>query len=126
MKPSRLLAVALGLTLMGGSVAQAMDVRFTGKTRASGKLLGDVLSRITGYTKQRYQCAFIFSVDAAIQPAGYQPRNMVYRVASPQHSYERWVVNACGKKRAFFVGFGNNPNGGADYKVQEIPNGVMP
>ncbi|MGA0608182.1 hypothetical protein ACO2Q0_19495 [Phenylobacterium sp. VNQ135] len=126
MKPSRLLAAALTLAAIGGQSAQAMDVRFTGKTRASGKLMADLLSTITGYTKQRYQCSFIFSIDSAMQPAGYEPRNPAYRVASVQRSYERWVVNACGKKRAFFVAFGNNPRGGADYKAQEIPNGVMP
>lgn len=126
MKRKPLIVLALGASLALAQAAQAYDVRFTGKTLASGKLMEDLLGRITGYSKSRYQCSFIFAVNSAMQPPGYVPRAPAFRVASPRHSYERWTVNLCGKSRVFFVGFGNNANGGADYKVQELPNGVMP
>ena len=126
MKPKPLTVLALGVALAMGHAAQAYDIKFTGKTLAGGKLMEDLLARITGYSKSRYQCSFIFAVNSAIQPPGYVPRTPAFRVTSPRHSYERWTVNLCGKSRVFFVAFGNNANGGADYKVQELLDGVMP
>jgi hypothetical protein len=127
LKLKALFVAGLALALANGQAAQAYEVKFTGKTLSGGKLMEDLLGKITSYSKARYQCSFIFSVDSTMQPASYLPRTPAYRVAGSPHSYERWVVNLCGKRRVFFIAFGNAPNGGgADYKVQELLNGVMP
>jgi hypothetical protein len=126
LKLTHLLALAAGLALASGQAANAYDIKFTGKTRATGKLMQDVLGTITGYSKYTYKCSFIFAVDSTILPPNYVPRAPAYRMASPQRSYERWALNLCGQRRWFFVAFGNTPQGGADYKVQEIKNGVLP
>ncbi|MET0273363.1 MAG: hypothetical protein ABW360_10265 [Phenylobacterium sp.] len=130
MKLTALSVATFALALACGQAAHAAtveEVKFSGKTLSGGKLLEDILAKIASYSQARYQCSSISSINSAMQPASYLPRQPAYRVVGSPRSYERWVVNLCGKPRVFFVAFGNSVNGrGADYKVQELLNGVMP
>ena len=124
MKPRLLFAAALMLATV--PAAQAYELRFTGPSRTTPALKRDVLNAITGYSKYTYKCSFIFSVESAQLPPSYVPRTPLYQIAAPQHSYERWLINLCGKKRSFLLGLWPAPQGGANFKVLEVPPGIVP
>jgi hypothetical protein len=126
LKLSRLAGAGIGLALAAAPAAQAYDIDFRGQSRTSPKLKADLLANIAGYAKSRYQCAFPFSVETSLLPATYMPRTAMYRISSPQRSYERWLVNLCGTKRPFLVGLWPDAKGGAYFKVGEIMKGVEP
>ena len=67
-----------------------------------------------------------FVGQSAILPPTYTPRTAIYQIGAPNHHYERWTATACDTKRTFLVGLWPVPQGGADYKVVEIPPGVEP
>jgi hypothetical protein len=118
-----LFASVLGLV---SQTAHASDVRFTGESRATPQLKTDVLVAITGYSRHQYKCPEVSSIESALLPATYKPRTPLYQIAAPNHHYERWVATVCDGKRTFLVGLWPVPQGGADFKVVEIPPGVEP
>lgn len=123
---SPIAAAGFALALSAAPAAQAYDVDFRGQTRASPQLKADLLTNIAAYAKGAYQCNFPFAVETALLPASYLPRTPMYRISSPQRSYERWVVNLCGTKRAFLIGLWPDGKGGAFFKVTEVKKGVEP
>ncbi|CAN5813553.1 hypothetical protein BH11PSE3_BH11PSE3_36340 [soil metagenome] len=99
---------------------------FTGQSRATLQLKRDVMVAIAGYSQQRYACKTIKTVETAPLQQGYEPKTAMFRVAEPQHFYERWTADVCGTKRPFLVALWPSPQGGADYKVVEVPPGTEP
>lgn len=122
----RHMAIALAAMAMLAAPAQSYDVKFTGRTRASPKLIGDLLGTITQHTQATRRCKFIFAVDAMTMPPNYVPRTAAYRIPVLGRVYERWIVNACGQRLGYYVGFWPSPRGGTDFKVSPLVNGVMP
>jgi hypothetical protein len=102
------------------------DVAFVGQSRASPQLKRDVLTAIVGYAKSAHACNSLTTVESAPLGEKYEPKTLMYRVAAPQHLYERWVADLCGTKRVFLVALWPSPKGGADYKVVEVPPGTDP
>jgi hypothetical protein len=119
-----LFASLLGLTLIPS--AHASDVRFTGQTRATPQLKTDLLGVISGYSQHQYKCSVVSAIDAAVMMPTYKPRTPIYQISAPNHHYERWTATVCDTKRTFLIGLWPVPQGGADYKVVEIPAGVEP
>ena len=117
---------AVGLSLASALVAHADEVRFAGQSRATPQLKVDVLGMVAGYSAQRYKCGTITAVNSTILPKSYSPRIPLHQIASPDHVYERWVIDLCEVKRAFLVGLWPDPKGGANFKVVEIRDGVEP
>lgn len=101
-------------------------IKIIGESRATPQLKRDILPVIAGYAKARHSCGTIKSVETTPLPQGYEPRTKMFRVSAPQHSYERWLVDLCGVKRAFLVALWPSPRGGADYKAVEVPPGTEP
>ena len=118
---------ALGLLALFGVASPAYaHITFIGQSRASPQLKRDVLTVITGYAQYTHACGTISTVESAPLGAGYEPKTPMYRVAAPDHLYERWVADLCGTKRTFLVALWPSPKGGADYKVVEVPAGTEP
>lgn len=126
MRFTSLVAAGFAAVLAMAPAAQAYDIDFRGQSRASPQLKADLLAQISGYAKHTYKCSFPFSVETALLPASYTPRTPIYRISSPQRSYERWGVNLCGTKRGFLVGLWPDGKGGAFFKVTEVKKGVEP
>jgi len=102
------------------------DVRFVGQSQASPQLKRDVLTAIAGYSRAAHACGAITTIESALLGKEYEPKTPMYRVSAPQHSYERWVAELCGTKRAFLVALWPAVQGGADYKIVEVPLGTEP
>jgi hypothetical protein len=125
------LRIATGLVLMFAlavppAVAQSTDIKFVGQSRATPQLKRDILTAVAGYSKARHSCDTVTTIETAPLPQGYEPKTAMFRVSAPQHFYERWVAGLCGAKRAFLVAMWPAPNGLADYKVVEVPEGTEP
>jgi len=123
--------IATGLTLllalaMPPAVAQSPDIKFVGQSRATPQLKRDILTAVAGYSKARHSCDTVTTVETAPLPQGYELKTAMFRVSAPQHFYERWVADLCGAKRAFLVAMWPVAQGGADYKVVEVPPGTEP
>ena len=123
--------IATGLMLLLAlavppAVAQSPDIKFVGQSRATPQLKRDILTAVTGYSKARHSCAAVTTVETAPLPQGYEPKTAMFRVSAPQHFYERWVADLCGTKRPFLVAMWPAAQGGADYKVVEVPPGTEP
>ncbi|MFS0736304.1 hypothetical protein ABC347_04565 [Sphingomonas sp. 1P06PA] len=119
----------LGAAIAAAAIAtpaSAYDVQFKGRTRATPTLVRDLLTTITQHTKATRKCAFIFSVEAMTMPPNYVPQSAAYRISVLGRVYERWIVNACGQKLGYFVGFWPSPRGGSDFKVSPLAGGRMP
>jgi len=101
------------------------DITFIGQSRASPHLKHDVLT-VMGYAQHAHACGTISTVESVPMGAAYEPKTPMYRVAAPDHLYERWVADLCGTKRTFLVALWPSPKGGADYKVVEVPAGTEP
>jgi hypothetical protein len=108
------------------AVAQSPDIKLVGQSRATPQLKRDILTAVTGYSKARHSCGTVTTVETAPLPQGYEPKTAMFRVSAPQHFYERWVADLCGTKRAFLVAMWPAAQGGADYKVVEVPPGTEP
>jgi hypothetical protein len=108
------------------ATAPSADIKFVGQSRATAQLKRDILTAVAGYSKERHSCGTIATVETAPLPQGYEPKTVMFRVSAPQHFYERWVASLCGIKRAFLVAMWPAPQGGADYKVVEVPPGTEP
>lgn len=102
------------------------DVKFVGESRASPQLKRDILAVVLGYAKHSHACGTLAEVESRPLGDKYEPRTPMYRVTAPQHVYERWTADLCGTKRAFLVALWPSPQGGADYKVVEVPPGTEP
>jgi hypothetical protein len=128
-KPAAAFASLLSLmltSLMLIHPAVASDVRFVGQSRASPQLRTDLIAVISGYSMHQYKCPTVSSIDSTVLPPAYKPRTAIYQIGAANHHYERWTATACDTKRTFLVGLWPVPQGGADYKVVEIPPGVEP
>lgn len=113
------------VTLLAAAPAFA-DVTFVGQSRATPQLKQDVLVAITGYSKARHACGVATSVETTPLGDKYEPKTALYRVAAPNHLYERWTADLCGTRRVFLVALWPSSKGGADYKVVEVPPGTEP
>lgn len=117
----------LGLAALFVAATPALaDATFVGQSRATPQLKQDVLVAISGYSKARHACGTVTGVETAPLGDKYEPKTLSYRVTEPQHLYERRTADLCGTKRAFPVALWPSPNGGADYKVVEVPAGTEP
>lgn len=108
------------------ATAPSADIKFVGQSRATAQLKRDILTAVAGYSKARHSCDTIAMVETVPLPQGYEPKTAMFRVSAPQHFYERWVASLCGTKRAFLVAMWPATQGGADYKVVEVPPGTEP
>ena len=108
------------------STAKSTDIKFVGQSRATAQLKRDVLGAISGYSKARHACGAIDAVETAPFPPGFEPKTAMFRVAAPQHFYEKWTAGLCGTKRQFLVALWPSPKGGAAYQVVEVPPGTDP
>lgn len=117
MKPMHLIAAAaIATAAVASQPAAAYDFTTTGRTLASPRLVADVLTDISRYSKANGGCSFLFSANMRVVPGSQTP--------SGGHA-EVWTVNACAAKQRFRIAMRPSPRGGTDYTIVPL-TGRMP
>ena len=122
----RRFAIAVVALSTLASPALAETLRFTGQTTADQTLIKDTLRAVQEYIVALKNCSVIMGVDATILASSYAPSDAKYRVA-PKETYERWVVEACGSKTSFLIGYWPAEDGGMNFNVSyPLPKDAQP
>ena len=97
--------------------AAADQVRFTGQTTATEKLITDTLNTVAVLGPSRFNCPTIEAVEAQILPKSFTPPGKNNPEGSNPTTYERWGVTFCGKVVPLLIAFWPAADGGMMFRV---------
>lgn len=116
--------VMAALVTSAAHAAPPSEVRASGRTLATSQLATDVLNKIATYARTDGGCAALDAVNMEVLPRNYVPRQPAVAAPSRGGHFERWTIDACGKRQQFQVGLWPSPKGGSDFAVTPLTGRV--